>query len=327
MKTLKDKVDWELRGQEQRIATNADQTEMLAMKMGACPIDEGIRDETTAAALDDFGSQDQSTTTPWSATDNQADDAVGGIANEIVRRKDLMGPDYPFSVSGNELTYVGSKTKVYELCLAIANAPSVNVKPYNALPPLFERITRDIVKNFAGDGSVGIRTGWPKDSELNRTTYFKSVVDIIHKQTNEWEWSPKKGYPKNPPSKHVKDMGIDFVVWKKMPDNRKGMLFLLGQCACGNDWDEKYNDINFERLSLWFRDLSVACPSRIFAIPFHIPNTELFEEVNKLAGLTLDRARIAMLAESASNIHMHDKESCDNIQKHIDIIVNAPQVA
>jgi hypothetical protein len=50
----------------------------------------------------------------------------------------------------------------------------------------------------------------------------------------------------------------------------------------------------------WFRHLSVASPMRLFCIPHHIPNAAYFEEVNRSAGLTLDRARIVLLAENAN---------------------------
>jgi hypothetical protein len=38
-------------------------------------------------------------------------------------------------------------------------------------------------------------------------------------------------------------------------------------------------------------------------VPHHIPNGTYFEEVNRDAGLTLDRARIVMIAEQEMNRH------------------------
>ena len=97
----------------------------------------------------------------------------------------------------------------------------------------------------------------------------------------------------------VKDAGLDFVVWKAMPDGRKGHLFLLGQCACGDDWEEKLHDIDVDALTQsWIRPLSVAAPVRVFATPHHIPNETHFADVNQRGGLTLDRARIVLIAET-----------------------------
>lgn len=296
------KADWESRKADQHTAKNADQTEFLAVKFGSCALDEGVRDDRTADAMDDFGTLDTATNAAWAVDDSKVDDAVGSLADEIERRALLMGDAYPFVKHGNTLTYQRSNSLAYELCLAICNAPSVVLKPYNALPPAFERLCRDVVACFLGSGTAAMRTGWPIDDEEERTAKFKSVVDRMHKATKEWVWQPSPGMPEDPSHKDVKDLGIDFAVWKLLPDGRRGMLFLLGQCACGDDWTDKFSDLNLENIEAdWFRYFSVAKPTRLFCVPRHIPNTTYFEEVNRKAGLTLDRARIAMLGEAEAN--------------------------
>lgn len=293
------KSEWESRKSDQRTAKNADQAEFLAVKSGSCSLDEGVRDDRTADALDDFGSLDPDQAEFWAVEDSKADDAVGATATEIERRASLMGASYPFVKDGNKLTYRQSRSLAYELCLAIASAPTVVPRPYNALPPAFERLCGDIVTCFLGPNSFSLRTGWPVDGEEERTAKFKSVIDKMHANTSEWIWYPRAGMPPDPSHKDVKDLGIDFAVWKRIPDARRGMLFLLGQCACGDDWTEKFTDLNVQHLEDdWFRFLSVAAPVRVFCIPRHIPNSTFFDEVNRKAGLTLDRARIALLAES-----------------------------
>lgn len=296
------KTDWESRKEDERTAKNADQTEFLALKFGSCPLDEGTRDDRTADAMDDFGALDDINNAQWAVDDSKVDDAVGAIADEVERRFLLMGPFYPFVKDGNTLTYHRSHTLTYELCLAISSAPTITQSPFNSLPPAFERLCRDVVKCFAGTNASALRTGWPIDDQDERTAKFKSVVDLINKDTQEWVWRPAHGMPEDPSHKDVKDLGIDFAVWKKFPDDRKGMLFLLGQCACGDDWTGKFGDLNIKEIEDdWFRFLSVAAPMRLFAVPHHIPNKTYFEEVNRKAGLTLDRARIVMIAENDAN--------------------------
>ncbi|EPJ8187703.1 hypothetical protein LGP27_003819, partial [Acinetobacter baumannii] len=54
-----------------------------------------------------------------------------------------------------------------------------------------------------------------------------------------------------------KDLGIDQIIWVKRPDNRKhSHLFLFGQCACGQDYKEKYHDIDLKKLESYFRPSS-----------------------------------------------------------------------
>ena len=299
------KADWESRMTDQRTAKNADQTEFLAVKFGSSALDEGVRDDLTAETLrelDDFGPLNETYVASWAVTDSKVDDAVGSLADEIERRASLMGDAYPFVKDGNTLTYRRSCSLAYEMCLAICNAPSIVEKPYNALPPAFERLCRDVVTCFLGGGATSLRTGWPIDGEPERTAKFKSVVDKIHAATQEWVWRPGPGMPADPSHKDVKDLGIDFAVWKLLPDKRKGVLFLLGQCACGDDWTDKFSDLDITAIEAdWFGYFSVATPMRLFCVPRHIPNATYFDEVNRKAGLTLDRARIVMIAEVEAN--------------------------
>ena len=93
---------------------------------------------------------------------------------------------------------------------------------------------------------------------------------------------------------------MDVVAWKRFQDGRRGNLFLVGQCACGHtDWPGKCGQLNLRKLEEnWFRPLSLAGAHRFFAVPFHIPNTMHLEEITTEAGLTFDRCRITLIAES-----------------------------
>jgi hypothetical protein len=143
---------------------------------------------------------------------------------------------------------------------------------------------------------------------------FKEVIAALHEMTGEWMWSPEYGMPNDPDPQTVKDEGLDLVVWKEVPDGRPGRMFLLGQCACGNDYTTKFGDIDerLHRLSKWVRPMPCVTPVRVFATPRHIPNDLDFRDVSKRAGFALDRARITLLAESDAGLEyipQHAKES------------------
>jgi hypothetical protein len=321
------KAEWESRKADQRTAKNADQTEFLAVKFGTCSIDEGIRDERIADAMDDFGALDTGSSAPWAVDDSKADDAVGATAGEIERRALILTNAYPFVKDGSTLAYRPSRTLAYELCLAISNATTLTKAPFNVLPPAFERLCRDVTKCFLGDGSEAKRTGWPIDGEPERTARFKSVVDFMNAATTEWVWSPAPNMPADPSHKDVKDLGIDFAVWKRVSDGRRGMLFLLGQCACGDDWTNKYKDIDILDIERsWFRYLSVAAPLRLFCVPHHIPNKTYFDEINRNAGLTFDRARIVLLAESGENHKVVRAGAATPFRELVDLVICDPEV-
>lgn len=319
---MRSEVRWENRRKDDRVATNADQAEFAAILYGFANTEAGAFDDRVASALDDYELEDPRGTPRWARDDLALDSAVSDIGAEIRRRSQLLGEAYPFRVSGGRLEYRRSSTLVYEFCLAVSLSPSLNEGRLSCLPIIFERLARDAIA-FLGTGAKGCRTGWPPDEQDDRPARLKDVVNSLHAKTGEWIWSPEAGLADDPTPEHVKDEGVDFVVWKEVPDHRGGRLFLLGQCACGNHFAAKFHEIDaqFTRLSRWIRPISWAWPMRVFVIPRHVPNVEYFQQINKEAGLTFDRLRITLLAEAANESRWVTTENTRTYAEFIDDVV------
>ena len=92
---------------------------------------------------------------------------------------------------------------------------------------------------------------------------FKEAMKTVSERTGEWKWGPEDGLPDDLVQG---DNGCDFVVWLRALDDRSkiGQLFVLGQCACGNNWVTKWNDLNLNKLQKWFNPLSTVEPVRTF---------------------------------------------------------------
>jgi hypothetical protein len=316
---------WETRRHDARIGENADQTEFSALSYGKTNLEAGTFDDRIAAALDDYEVSDPISVPPWANSDLVFDNAVSDIGIELRRRASVLQDNYPFSLDGNQLIYKSSSTLVYELCLAISQAQSLNQGDFKKLPVAFERLMKDLMVWFIGENTQGMRTGWPPDED--RPTKFKELVSKLNNLTGEWIWSPDFGLPDDPTHQQVKDEGLDFVVWKDVGDNRAGKLFFLGQCACGNDWESKFHDIDaeFAKLAKWLNPISFAKPSRLFCVPRHIPNDKYFAQVNREAGLTLDRSRISLLASRAGE-WLTEEEVRDKFQSLIKIVISGFEV-
>ncbi len=223
--------DWENRGPEFRAGVNADQAEVSAIRFGSSNVEAGIADERTADAMDDFELVDPEGVESWADADSKYDTAAGAVGDEIRRREQMLGASYPFRLERNRLIYSSSTTLAYEFCLATSQSPSLSAGEFKRLPPAFERLARDVVKCFLGPDAEGYRTGWPRDDLEDRPVKFKAVVERLHELTGEWVWAPGPDRPPDPSHIDVKDEGLDFVVWKKIPDGRPGHLVLLGQCV------------------------------------------------------------------------------------------------
>ncbi len=293
------RLDWEERGADQRVAANADQVEFAAISYGSCPFEAGIGDDRIADAMDSYEMPDPREVPAWAKYDATLDSATTHIADEIERRVMILGRSYPFRSAGSRIDYRPSRTLAYEFCLAASRAPSLSEGELKRIPIAFERLVRDIAICYLGRGAKGYRTGWPPDPHECRPARFREVIGRLHVLTGEWQWNPQPDKPQDPSD--VKDEGLDFVVWQPMPDRRVGQLFMIGQCACGDNWEMKFSELNKVRLERWIRPLPRPFPVRVFATPRHIPNEAHLGEVNELAGLTLDRARIALLAEMPDN--------------------------
>ncbi len=285
-----------VRHAEQRSITNTDQVEIDAINNKSAVITAGIYDERLSGEIDDIDAGDTNRES-WHIEDVVLDDEAGPIRDEIVRRIGILGKRYPFEIQGNSLVHLPSKSKFYEYCLGICHSPTITRLPHAELPRTFERVTALIVKLYLGNHSGSFHTGAPRDHE-NGKTFMQAMEKLseVSSANREWKWNPDPTRPAAPST--VGDEGIDFVVWKNSLDDRIGQIFIAGQCACGNDWSDKFNDLNEDRLEPWLRKPSLVPFTRCFATPFLMSDGN-FNVAHRQAGWTLDRIRLTAMAEAA----------------------------
>lgn len=284
-----------LRHQEQRSAADADQAEFLAIRNGSSLTDAGIYDERVAGAMDDHEHHDPNAGEPWQVEDLKYDSAVGRVHEEIERRSETLGAAYPFQLHGGTINHIPNGNLIYEFLLAICNAGTLTTGGYVGLPRVFERISARLVAAHLGEGARFLHTGAPRDKEIGVS--FKDAMVTLANETSEWQWGPDDGLPEEPQNG---DSGCDFVVWPKPPDDRPiGQLFFLGQCACGNDWVNKLNDLTIKKLGKWFNPLSVVDPVRCFATPHHVTDAML-KEASREGGYLFDRARLVRIGHACN---------------------------
>lgn len=282
-----------IRAADQRAITNADQVEIKAISSGLAVPDTGVADETIAGELSDLDTAEIDME-PWQRHDVQLEDEVGSTRDELKRRQQMMGDAYPFDLIGGTLTYKKSATGFYEYCLGIATtAQSIASNPYTQLPRSFERIVGTVLRRHMGSKWESLHTGWPRDE--GQPTRFDDMIrniSAVSCDEREWRWDPKPGRPRE--HSVAGDGGVDFVVWRRSPDNRIGQVFVVGQCACGNDWSTKFDDLKVEKLDPWMRPFSLIPMIRCFTTPFLLSDGN-FLIAHELAGWVLDRQRLTMM--------------------------------
>lgn len=317
MTYVADNVSWYERGSLLTAAKNADQSELLAMHLGVAPLDSGVQDDIIA---DEHHADLSEHRYVWQDEEIALDQAVGPVIAETDRRASILGNAYPFSRRGNALYYNPSNTLIYEFCLATSIQKQLSASPFNELPVLFELIAAEAARCYLGNLAKSFRTGWPSHNDNERPTTLKAMLEKLSELCGEFKWQPRAELPRDSDPHAPKDEGMDFVVWKPI-DQRQGQLFLLGQCACGDDWVNKLNDLDKKRLERWLNPITYVEFVRAFAVPHHIPGHIIFADVCSQAGLTFDRARLTMIAESNAD-QFREKFTHETLHRAIDMVLN-----
>lgn len=281
---------------------DADQVERQALRMGVSNSDFGLSDERISGSIDDSITENGNA---WEERQALLEEKAGNILREIERRRTLMGDSYPFAIEGQSIRYIPSKLGVYEFCLVASAGPTKRLKGGPPASVVFEWISRDALKAYFGPKTQGFRTGWPRVKKYeSRGARAKQTYQALEKACGEFHWSPKEPFPNDPSPNHLKDVGLDVVVWIPPFDSRYSKFVALAQCGCGkNDvCRAKAQQLSLERLKQWLNPLTVAAPLRCFFIAHHVPNESQLFELASDGGIIFDRARIALIAQSTEDL-------------------------
>ncbi|HCI6059303.1 TPA: hypothetical protein NPQ01_001148 [Klebsiella variicola subsp. variicola] len=288
----------------QKICTDADEVEFSALLEKFSTIDNAIADEQIAGTLEDEILDDENqddelknSEEEWMIEDRGKDNIISDVAEELQRRARILKGNYPFIYEDNHLRLKKTYPLSYILCLCISMAENITEGKNTRLPRFFEIFAGAIFTRFFGEEAKHMHTGWPR-SHKNPKEFqklFKKLKRLINFRTLEWHWMPQAGLT-NGDAGPIKDGGVDFVSWKHFFDGRDGLLFALGQCACGNNWNTKFSDINIKRLQNFFHPLSYVSCVKVFTTPFVLCDGML-KTASEDAGIVLDRIRLTIIHE------------------------------
>lgn len=284
-----------LRGHFLKVSHDADQAELVALRFGKSRATSGVRDDAIADTLEEsYYAEDELGEEAWQSHETSMDTASSQILEELERRSNALGDLYPFQLEGDVLTYEQSATLVYEFLLCTALSPSLTTGRFKDFPRQFERLAAVLTANFLGPNSNYCHIGFPNENKR----FKRSVTEAIE-NSGELRWQPDDDLPDEGPRQG--DEGVDYILWKDFGCGRAiGQPFYFGQCACGNDWDSKLNDVS-DRFFKWFSTLKVR-PAKVFAVPYVIPDNKL-KEVAREAGIVMDRLRLVRAIASGGHFN------------------------
>jgi hypothetical protein len=190
--------------------------------------------------------------------DAEEDRLVLDAQEEINRRRESVGEDYPFRIDDNgqamcfvkPLTMAGS---IYLFCLFLSHAFDRTIISKELAPHVTNR-ERDLFQacsTVAAGGWVqgpAISFGWPRPDGSTYLRALKRAYTLFGDGTPHKRARPAA-------SKAVKDNGVDIIAWRRAADGLPGTQYLVAQVASGADWKDKsvitdrqhFHDYWFER--------------------------------------------------------------------------------
>ena len=234
-------------------------------------------------------------------------DAIPLKCLEVVRELELRSVAaqgaYPFNVSQSgvlqRLQGLGVFS-AYTFCLCLSYIRFSHPPGWKTFPRrYFEDLAVIAAQNYIQGESV--RFAAPR-AALNKS--FRPALDQLCGLMNEG------GPYRKRKRKAGQDRKLDVVAWRHFPDRRPGKILLFGQCASGEDWEDKLGELNPDAFcKSWLVDQPISQFLRAFFIP-HRTEELAWEDVCRTGGILFDRCRLAYW--------VHQTPAPNDNQKYVD---------
>ncbi|OGO43817.1 MAG: hypothetical protein A2Z04_02155 [Chloroflexi bacterium RBG_16_57_9] len=205
---------------------------------------------------------------------------------EVEQRKKAAGEAYPFELNYRGVLQLKSSWEdfpVYSFCLGLSY---FGLTETNIAPKLFEQVSCQAAKGYLKGNVIGF--GWPR-KELPSS--FPGAIAELCRFIGEGG-----GY-RQQSSLGRKDDTLDLVAWKDFTDKWPSKVLMFGQCAAGQNWEEKLGELNPEAFWDQWMQYSLVSPRPIksFFIPHRVERGK-WEFFARKGGLLFERCRIAFWA-------------------------------
>ena len=259
---------------------------------------------------------------------------IESVIEELDYRSSTLNECYPFEVNArrkrlqrtneNPITHPGKV--VYLFCLFASAIREHKLQPLDKVTEIEKHIANvfQVCACLAAGGYLGGEVssfGFPRASgdgflPALRKTFQRFGIGQV-RDTDD--------IPAGLPTA-LKDGGIDVIAWRDHPDSMPGKIYLLGQCASGQNWRQKSVVEYIEPLhGAWFtsRPATHSSPAMFIPFPLHheiaeqstdsflsVVKTKFWSEEMRF-GIIFDRFRVAHFASTCMQFEDHDRERVD----------------
>lgn len=261
---------------------------------------------------------------------------VAATFEELEYRAATLGSAYPFAVDGKRLILERTATNpivepghvVYVFCLLASTIREKKLQPVADVANAEQGIAHafQICACLAAGGYV---SGDVTSFGFPRATGDGFLPALRHAFERFGMGQVRAEVPDGLPVA-LKDGGIDVIAWRDHPDKMPGKIYLLGQCASGQNWKTKSVVEYISQFhGSWFTTppATFSVPAMFIPFTFHrdmnedrsgpfldaVKNSFWFEE--KRFGIIFDRLRIAYFANSCMTEGHHERNRIDGSER------------
>ena len=206
----------------------------------------GINEIVLSEANDEINENDLFADSNTSKRNDLKENWVDNLFDVIRDRSSIFKNDYPFDYSENRglilKENIVDKNELYIFLLISSNLDLFN-KVANDLTTDFEDVSYFVLKNFLGKAIVK-KFGKRSEYSGKAKEKIKALAIDMKLEINEYSLS-------NVSEQNLQERGLDIVAWFPFTDYCPNIITILGQCACGKDWPQKYHDT--ERFATYMR--------------------------------------------------------------------------
>ena len=252
-----------------------------------------------------------------------ADDSrVDQIFNEVIERTRIAERVYPFRTEADllrfEPAWIGADAYLFLLWPCIPGTPFRMDGRYEDHETGFDLLTAAALKSLLGSGTEYVlfdQQYASDDDEAVRPTSFPEAIKWLRKLLRlAVTHTPPPTDPAEQddslPAGTYNDGGVDVIAWKEFGDQKAAFPIALAQTTIQGEWRKKTRDVIAELWNSWL--VFPTPPQRVLAIPFVASHRSTWFARNLMAGLILDRMRLAELLSERPDEELVDVVSAED---------------
>ena len=222
---------------ENKLYLYADYIEMVALFFNSSPVSVG---EILSRFTDEGIFPERKSNQKQEEQNQKNEDWVRKMFKIAEERSLIFGHDYPFHFKQEKLKLkenLSERNKLY-IFLLLASDLSTFSDFQHELTSEFEKISYEALKGFLPRNSVLKQFGKNSDYSGNAISKIRSLAADLGLGPDEIN-----NYEINSISdRNTQEKGLDIIGWIPFNDNCMNVMIILGQCACGKKWSDKYHE-------------------------------------------------------------------------------------